>query len=162
MRKAGYDDVERGERGSSEKHLTVTQFKVEKEQARLADLQEHNAEMLNMAAQLISGKEAAEKEVKQAQAKLDKVAPMLKNMEKLAAEFPDDSDKALPPADVLESAKSYREKKAIPLFKKIVKDYDRVKVAYGPERVAEAVEVVIRQEQTQRKRQNDCYRIYHL
>ena len=28
MRKAGYDDVERGERGSSEEHLTVTQFKV--------------------------------------------------------------------------------------------------------------------------------------
>ena len=67
MRKAGYDDVERGERGSSEKHLTVTQFKVEKEQARLADLQEHNAEMLNMAAQLVSEKEAAEKEAKQAQ-----------------------------------------------------------------------------------------------
>ena len=28
MRKAGYDDVERGERGSSEEYLTVTQFKV--------------------------------------------------------------------------------------------------------------------------------------
>ena len=28
MRKAGYDDVERGERGSSEEHLTVTQFEV--------------------------------------------------------------------------------------------------------------------------------------
>ncbi len=31
MRKAGYDDVERGERGSSEEHLTVTQFKVQQE-----------------------------------------------------------------------------------------------------------------------------------
>ncbi len=38
MRKAGYTDVERGERGSSEEHLTVTQFKVEKEQERLATL----------------------------------------------------------------------------------------------------------------------------
>ena len=28
MRAAGYDDVERGERGSTEEHLTVTQFKV--------------------------------------------------------------------------------------------------------------------------------------
>ncbi len=35
MRAAGYDDVERGERGSSEEHLTVTQFKVAKEQERL-------------------------------------------------------------------------------------------------------------------------------
>ena len=34
MRDAGYDDVERGERGSSEEHLTVTQFKVQQEQAR--------------------------------------------------------------------------------------------------------------------------------
>ena len=201
MREAGYDDVERGERGSSEEHLTVTQFKVEKEQARLVDLQEHNAEMLDMAAQLVSEKETAEKEAKLAQAKLDKVAPMLKNMEKLAAEFPDDTDKALPPADVLESAKSYREKKAMPLFKKIVKvlrsvyrsylelksrfarlekdydrevsknstlssrvqqlvnenkqlqaevrDYNRVKTAYGPERIAETVQAVIRQEQAQ-------------
>lgn len=38
MRKAGYADVERGERGSSEEHLTVTQFKVAREQERLADL----------------------------------------------------------------------------------------------------------------------------
>jgi hypothetical protein len=210
MLKAGYDDVERGERGSSEEHLTVTQFKVEKEQARLADLQEHNAEMLNMAAQLVSEKEAAEKEAKQAQAKLDKVAPMLKNMEKLAAEFPDDAEYVLPPADKLESAKSYREKKAIPLFKKIVKvlrsvyrsyldlksrfarlekdysrevsknstlssrvqqlvienkqlqaevkDYNRVKTAYGPERIAEAVQAVIRQEQAMRDRKRTASR----
>ena len=32
MHDAGYDDVERGERGSSEEHLTVTQFKVQQEQ----------------------------------------------------------------------------------------------------------------------------------
>ena len=35
MKRAGYNDVERGERGSSEEHLTVTQFKVEREQERL-------------------------------------------------------------------------------------------------------------------------------
>ena len=40
MRSAGYTDVERGERGSSEEHLTVTQFKVMKEQERLSELQE--------------------------------------------------------------------------------------------------------------------------
>ena len=38
MRAAGYTDVERGERGSSEEHLTVTQFKVEKEKERLQEL----------------------------------------------------------------------------------------------------------------------------
>ena len=39
MRAAGYTDVERGERGSSEEHLTVTQFKAEREQERLAVLE---------------------------------------------------------------------------------------------------------------------------
>ena len=35
MKAAGYTDVERGERGSTEEHLTVTQFKVQAEQHRL-------------------------------------------------------------------------------------------------------------------------------
>ena len=39
MRAAGYTDVERGERGSSEEHLTVTQFKAEREQERLMVLE---------------------------------------------------------------------------------------------------------------------------
>lgn len=39
MRAAGYTDVERGERGSTEEHLTVTQFKVKAEQERLEVLE---------------------------------------------------------------------------------------------------------------------------
>ena len=38
MRAAGYTDVERGEHGSTEEHLTVTQFKVQREQERLGSL----------------------------------------------------------------------------------------------------------------------------
>ena len=38
MRAAGYTDVKRGERGSTEEHLTVTQFKVQQEQERLGSL----------------------------------------------------------------------------------------------------------------------------
>ena len=38
MRASGYADVERGERGSTEEHLTVTQFKVQREQERLDSL----------------------------------------------------------------------------------------------------------------------------
>ena len=52
MRDAGYDDVERGERGSSEEHLTVTQFKVQQEQARLAELTEQNRQQEQQAAVL--------------------------------------------------------------------------------------------------------------
>jgi hypothetical protein len=43
MRAAGYTDVERGERGSTEEHLTVAQFKTEREHQRLAAL-EHQVE----------------------------------------------------------------------------------------------------------------------
>ena len=39
MKKAGYADIERGERGSTEEHLTVTQFKVEREKERLSQLE---------------------------------------------------------------------------------------------------------------------------
>ena len=52
MRSAGYTDVERGERGSSEEHLTVTQFKVEREQERLAHLTEKTEQKAQEAASL--------------------------------------------------------------------------------------------------------------
>lgn len=52
MRAAGYTDVERGERGSSEEHLTVTQFKVLKEQERLSELQETRTEIQSEIAEL--------------------------------------------------------------------------------------------------------------
>ena len=52
MQEAGYSDIERGERGSSEEHLTVTQFKVQKEQERLVMLTEQTHEKAQQAASL--------------------------------------------------------------------------------------------------------------
>lgn len=52
MRNAGYADVERGERGSSEEHLTVTQFKVEREQERLEQLTAQTQQKEQQAASL--------------------------------------------------------------------------------------------------------------
>ena len=52
IQEAGYTDVERGERGSSEEHLTVTQFKVQKEQERLATLTEQTQQKEQQAASL--------------------------------------------------------------------------------------------------------------
>ena len=130
MRNAGYDDLERGERGSSEEHLTVTQFKVEREQERLAQLQEAAALAQAEVDQKNKAAEAAEKKAAQARAKLNDVAPLLKGMEKLAADFSDDPERTLPEAGPLESAKSYREKKAKPLWEKIVKVLRSVYRAY--------------------------------
>lgn len=92
MRSAGYDDVERGERGSSEEHLTVTQFKTEREQERLAQLQEVSALAQVEADKKNKEAASAEKKAAQARAKLDDVAPLLKGMEKLAADFSDDPE----------------------------------------------------------------------
>ena len=43
MRAAGYTDIFRGEVGSTEEHLTITQFKVMKEQERMNELQKNYA-----------------------------------------------------------------------------------------------------------------------
>ena len=130
MRNAGYDDVERGERGSSEEHLTVTQFKTEREQERLAQLQEAATLAQAEAEKRRKEAETAEKKAAQAKAKLDDVAPLLNGMEKLAADFSDDPERTLPEAGPLESAKSYREKKVKPLWEKIVKVLRSVYRAY--------------------------------
>ena len=130
MRNTGYDDVERGERGSSEEHLTVTQFKTEREQERLAQLQEAAALAQAEAEKRKRAAEAAEKKAAQAKAKLDDVASLLEGMEKLAADFSDDPEQTLPEAGPLESAKSYREKKAKPILEKIVKVLRSVYRAY--------------------------------
>ncbi len=60
MRSAGYTDVERGERGSTEEHLTVTQFKVQREQERLDTLTaqaDQKAQSLAKTSQTLSKKE---------------------------------------------------------------------------------------------------------
>ena len=74
MRSAGYTDVERGERGSSEEHLTVTQFKVEKEQERLANLTEQTAQKAQEAASLEKKIEKIQKKQVAVQA-VDKIEP---------------------------------------------------------------------------------------
>ncbi len=130
MRSAGYDDIERGEHGSSEEHLTVTQFKVEREQERLAQLQDAAMLAQVKTEQKNREMEAAEKRTAQVKAKLDNVAPLLKGMEKLAADFSDDPERTLPEAGTLESARAYREKRVKPLWKKIVKVLRSVYRAY--------------------------------
>ena len=130
MRAAGYTDVKRGERGSSEEHLTVTQFKVKCEQERLAQLQEAAVLAQAEAEKRKKEADAAEKKAAQAKAKLDDVAPLLKGIEKLAADYSDDPERTLPEAGPLESARAYREKKAKPLWEKIVKVLRSVYRAY--------------------------------
>ncbi len=65
MRSAGYTDVERGERGSTEEHLTVTQFKVQAEQQRLEAV---TGQVAQAEQSLEDAKAAAEKQKKKLEA----------------------------------------------------------------------------------------------
>ena len=130
MRAAGYDDVERGERGSSEEHLTVTQFKVEQEKHRLEELDAIKTEAQVEITHLQEEKSDAQNEAKEAKARLDDLAPKLNKMEMLAAKYSDDPEKLLPEAGALESARTYREKKVKPLLAGIVKVLRSVYHAY--------------------------------
>ena len=75
MRVAGYTDVERGACGSAEEHLTVTQFKVEREQERLAGLtkqtqqKEAEAVALDKKIEKIQKQQVAVQKVEQIEAK---------------------------------------------------------------------------------------------
>ncbi len=65
MRAAGYEDVERGELGSTEEHLTITQFKVQAEQQRLEAV---TGQVAQAEQSLEDAKAAAEKQKKKLEA----------------------------------------------------------------------------------------------
>ena len=140
--------IEWEQKGTHEKHLLLLDFEKQeraKEVAALeeqkADLEEHNATMqevnekwldyLKSIEQDISSareswKEAdkkaeqAKKNVAQYEKKLTEIAPMVKEMERFAEKYSADPEEVLPEAGMLETGKTYREKKAKPLIKKIV------------------------------------------
>ena len=65
MRAAGYTDVERGERGSTEEHLTVTQFQVQADQQRLETV---TGQVAQAEQSLADAKAATEKQKKKLEA----------------------------------------------------------------------------------------------
>lgn len=99
----------------------MTQFKMEQEQERLAVLQAVKFEVLTEIGQLQEDRVEAKKATKEAQTELRLLAPKLKYMEKLAAEYSSNQEDLLPLPVRIESDKSYREKKYKPLLEKIVK-----------------------------------------
>ena len=117
---AGYTDVERGERGSTEEHLTTVQFKVMKEQEALDTImaQQHSTEQAVRLAQ--ANREEAEHEAEVAQKKLIAVSKNSKDIEAFVQRI-GSADELLPDTGMLETAKSYRASKALPVIKKLVR-----------------------------------------
>ena len=141
--------IEWEKKGTHEKHERAKE--VAELEAKKAELQEENAtfqeinedlheqllqvddEIRSLQEDLQESRQEAEKAQKQAdkyQKRMNELAPMVKNMEKLAEDFSADPEQTLPEAAVMESAKSYREKKAKPLVKKIVQVMRSVYSAY--------------------------------
>src|SRR5699024_1339282 len=99
--------IEWEDKGTHDKHLSVLDYKKEQRAKEIAALETVKAEK--------------ESQVESQERRLKELAPAVKNMERLAADFSADPEEILPEAVTLESAKSYREKKAKPLLAKIVK-----------------------------------------
>lgn len=117
---AGYTDVERGERGSTEEHLTTVQFKVMKEQEALDAImaQQQSAEQAVHLAQ--ANREEAEHEVEAAKRKIDALAKSDKEVKAFVQSL-GSAGELLPDTGMLETARSYRENKALPVIKKLVR-----------------------------------------
>ena len=99
--------IEWEKKDTHEKHLSVLDYKKEQRAKEIAALE--------------ATKTAKEGEVAEQEQRLKELAPAVRNMEQLAAQFSDDPERILPEPGPLESAKSYREKKAKPLLAQIVK-----------------------------------------
>ena len=99
--------IEWEDKGTHDKHLSVLDFKKEQRVKEIAELEAVKAKKQG--------------QVEQQEQRLKELAPAVRNMEQLAAQFSDDPERILPEPGSLESAKSYREKKAKPLLAKIVK-----------------------------------------
>ena len=140
--------IEWEQKGTHEKHLSLLDFEKQeraKEVSALekqkAELEEHNAimqevnekyldQLENVEKDIFSAQESREEADKQAEQakkkaaqyekKLMEIAPIVKDMERFAEKYSAVPDEVLPEAGTLETGKSYREKKAKPLIKKIV------------------------------------------
>ena len=99
--------IEWEDKGTHDKHLSVLDYKKGQRAKEIAALETVKAEK--------------ESQVESQERRLKELAPAVKDMERLAADFSTDPEGILPEAGTLESAKSYREKKAKPLLAKIVK-----------------------------------------
>ena len=140
--------IEWEQKGTHEKHLSLFDFE-KKERAKevsmlekqKSELEEHNAIMQEVNEKYLDQLERVEKDIFSAQEsrkevdkqaeqakkkaaqyekKLTEIAPMVKEMEMFAEKYSADPEEVLPEAGTLETGKSYREKKAKPLIKKIV------------------------------------------
>ena len=99
--------IEWEDKGTHDKHLSVLDFKKEQRAQEIVALETVMVEK--------------ERQVEGQERRLKELAPAVKNLERLAAEFSADPEEILPDPGPLETGRAYREKKAKPLLAKVVK-----------------------------------------
>ena len=127
--------IEWEQKGTHEEHLSVLDFKKQERSKEVASLeaakQECQTDLTEMQEQLETAQtavEAAEQRVQKAELtyqkqsqKLNKLAPIMEGLENLSAQYSKRPEEWVPEAATFETAKSYREKKVMPLVQKLVK-----------------------------------------
>lgn len=127
--------IEREQKGTHEEHLSVLDFKKQERSKEVAALeaakQECQTDMTEMQEQLETiqtAVETAEQRVQKAEQtyqkqsrELNKLVPIMEGLETLSAQYSQRPEEWVLEAATFETAKSYREKKAMPLIKKLVK-----------------------------------------
>ena len=108
--------IEWEDKGTHDKHLSVLDYKKEQRAKEIAVLDTVKAEKESL--------------VESQERRLKELAPAVKNMERLAADFSADPDEILPEPGTLETGRAYREKKAKPLLAQIVKVLRSLYLAY--------------------------------
>ena len=108
--------IEWEDKGTHDKHLSVLDYKKEQRAKEIAVLETVKAEK--------------ESQVESQERRLKELAPAVKNMERLAADFSTDPEEILPEPGTLETGRAYREKKAKPLLAQIVKVLRSLYLAY--------------------------------
>ena len=108
--------IEWEDKGTHDKHLSVLDYKKEQRAKEIAVLDTVKAEKESL--------------VESQERRLKELAPAVKNMERLAADFSADPDEILPEPGTLETSRAYREKKAKPLLAQIVKVLRSLYLAY--------------------------------
>ncbi len=87
MRKAGYTDIERGERGSGEEHLTVTQFKVAMETERLETVRAERGAVESEITDLKEQREAEKDKLRKTAEKIERQQDALDRIDEIEAKL---------------------------------------------------------------------------
>ena len=140
--------IEWEQKGTHEEHLSVLDFKKQERAKEVSELTERKAlleerndslqdangilqEQLEKVSQVIDTQlaerdkaieeaKAAKKQEAEMKRRVNELAPSIKDLERFADKYSKDAEAVLPEAGALESAKTYREKKAKPVYEKVI------------------------------------------